>query len=165
MTLKDLLAAKKEEILQRWLDRILEDYPPDTRSFFRETESLYSNPVGFTLRKGMEGIIDRILRPLSAEEARVILEPVMKVRAVENLSPSQRMKFILPLGVVLAEIMREEGRKDLWGHEWMELNSEISRLALLSRKLFSESREKVNQLRIKESEKKEGEVQARRAEV
>jgi hypothetical protein len=165
MTLTDFLTEKKTTILERWLDRILEDYPPDTRSFFRETRSLYSNPVGFTLRKGMEGIIDWILQPLSAEEARAILEPVMKVRAVENLSPSQRMKFILPLGEVLGEIMREEDRKDLWGQEWMELNSGISRLALLSMKIFSECREKVNQLRIKESGKRAGEVQARRAEA
>ena len=165
MTLTELLAEKKTIILERWLDRILEDYPPDTQSFFRENKSPYSNPIGFTLRKGMEGIIDQILRPLSVEEARAILEPVMKVRAVENLPPSGRVDFILPLREIVSEIVREEKRKDLLGQEWLDLNSRISRCALLGMNLYSECREKVNQLRMKEWGKRAGEVRDRRVEV
>ena len=165
MTLLDLLAEKKTIILERWLDRILEDYPPDTQAFFRENKGPYSNPIGFTLRRGMEGIIDQILRPLSVEEARAILEPVMKVRAVENLPPSQGARFIHPLREVLSEILGEEKRKDRLGQEWIELDSRISRLALLAMNLYSECREMVNRLRIQERGKRAGAVQSRRVEV
>lgn len=165
MTLKDLLAEKKTIILQRWLDRILEDYPPHTQTFFRENRNPYANPVGFTLRKGMEGIIDQILRPLTVEEARAILEPVMKVRAVENLPASRAGKFIHPLREVVSELVKEEKKKDLPGPEWLDLNSRIGQLALLAMNLYSECREKVNQLRVKEGEKRAGELQGRRAEV
>jgi hypothetical protein len=143
MILKDLLTAKRGEILQRWLDRILEDYPPHTQTFFRENKNPYSNPVGFTLRKGMEGIIDQILRPLTVEEARAILEPVMKVRAVENLPALQAGKFIHPLREIVSELVKEEKKKDLPGPEWLDLNSRISQLALLAMNLYSECREKV----------------------
>jgi hypothetical protein len=149
MTLKDLLAEKKTIILDRWLDRVLEAYPPDTQPFFRDNKSPYSNPVGFTLRKGMEEIIDQVLRPAGMEEVRAILEPVMKVRAVENL-PSQGIGFILPLREILWQIVREEKRKDFSGQEWIDLNSRISQLALLGINLYSECREKVNQLKIRE---------------
>jgi hypothetical protein len=165
MTLKDFLAEKKTIILDRWLDRILEDYPPHSQAFFRENKSPYSNPVGFTLRRGMEETMDQILRPMQVEDARAILEPVMKVRAVENLPPARRLRFILPLREVLDEIMREGERKDLGGQDWTELNIRINRLALLGLELYSECREKVNQLRIKEGEKRAGEVQGRRAGV
>jgi len=165
MTLKDFIDAKKTVILDRWFDRVLEVYPPDTQSFFRENKSPYSNPIGFTLRKGMEGILDQILRPLTVEEARAILEPVMKVRAVENLPSSGGGDFILPLREVVPEIVREDKREDLLGREWLDLNSRINRLALLGMNLYSECREKVNQLRIKEWGKRAGEVQSRRAEV
>ena len=165
MALRDFLEDKKEIILERWLDRVLEDYPPETQTFFRENKNPYSNPIGFTLRKGMEGILDQILRPLSVEEARAILEPVMKVRAVENLPSSGRGDFILPLREVVPEIVREEKREDLLGRDLPDLNSRINRLALLGMNLYSECREKVNQLRIKESEKRAAEVQGRRADV
>lgn len=165
MVLRDFLEEKKEIILDRWLDRILEDYPPEARSFFRKNKSLFSNPIGVTLRKGMEGILDQILRPLRVEEARVILEPVMKVRAVEKLPPDQGMRFILPLGEVVSEIMREENRKNLSAQGWIEFHSRINWFALLGRNLYSECREKVNQLRVKESGKRAGEVQGRRAGV
>jgi hypothetical protein len=162
MTLKDLLAEKKTIILDRWLDRVLEAYPPDTQRFFRENKSPYSNPIGFTLRRGMEGVIDQVLRPVSAEEGRAILEPVMKVRAVENLPPSQGVKFILPLREVLSDIVKEEMRKDLLGQEWLDLNSRINHLALLGINLYSECRERVNQLGAKG--KGAGVVQGGRAE-
>jgi hypothetical protein len=164
MTLKDLLTEKRAIILQRWFDRILEDYPPETQALFRENKSPYSNPIGVTLRKGMEGLIDEILQTTNIEEARAILEPVMKVRAVENLPPSQGGKFILPLREVVSEIVREAKRTDLLGQEWLDLNSRITQLALLGMNLYSECREKVNRLRIKEGGKWAG-LQNGRAEV
>ncbi len=164
MTLKDLLAEKKAIILDRWLDRILEDYPPHTQTFFRENKSPYSNPVGFTLRKGMKELFDELLQPTSAEKAQNILEPVMKVRAVENLAPSQRGKFVLPLREIISEILREEKRKDFWGQEWLDLNSRLNRLALLAVNLYSECAERVNKLRIKERDKGAGGGQNRRVE-
>ena len=162
MTLKDLLAEKKAIILQRWFERILEDYPPETQAFFRENQSLYSNPIGFTLRRGMEGIIERILLPATVEGARAILVPVMKVRAVENLPPSLGGKFILPLREVISEILREARREDPLGQEWLDLNSRITQLALLGMNLYSECREKVDQLRIRERERRGGGVRDRR---
>ncbi len=165
MILKNLFVEKRTIILQRWLDRVLEAYPPDTKRFFRENKNPYSNPVGFTLRKGMEGIMAQVLQPFSEKDARAILEPVMKVRAVEDLPACRGMDFIPPLREVLSEIVREENRKDILGHEWLELNSRVSRLALLGMTLYSECREKVNQLRIKEWKKRGGAGQDRRAEV
>jgi len=165
MTLRDFLEEKKSIILQRWFDRILEDYPLETQPFFRENKSPYSNPIGFTLRRGMKGIIDEILKPAGLEEARAILEPVMKVRAVENLPPSQGGNFILPLREVVAEIVRDQERRNLWDQEWLELNSRITQLALLGINLYSECREKVNQLRIKEGARRGGRVRDRRAGV
>ena len=165
MTLKDLLAEKKAIILQRWFDRVLQDYPPESRDFFRDNKSPYSNPIGFTLRKGMEGLIDELLKPAGAAEVRAILEPVMKVRAVENLPPPQGGRFILPLREVVSEIVREAKRNDLLGQEWLDLHSRINQLALLGMNLYSECRDRVNQLRIKEGERRGGGVPDRRAGV
>jgi hypothetical protein len=165
MTLKALLAEKKAIILQRWFDRVLEDYPPETQAFFRGNKSPYSNPIGFTLRKGMEELFDEIFKPGHTDDARVILEPVMKVRAVENLSPSQGGKFILPLREVVSEIVREAKRNDLLGQDWLDLNLRINQLALLGMNLYSECRERVSQLRIKEGERRGGGVPDRRAGV
>ena len=165
MTLRDFLEEKKNILLQRWFERILEDYPPESHAFFRDNKSPYSNPIGFTLRRGMEGIIDGILLPATVEGARAILEPVMKVRAVENLPPSQGGKFILPLREVISEIVSEARKQDPLGQEWLDLNSQITQLALLGMNLYSECREKVDQLRIRERERRVGGVRDRRAGV
>ena len=162
MTLKDLLAENKNLILQRWFDRLLEDYPPEARGFLRENKSPYSNPIGFTLRKGMEGVLAVVLEPGSGGAVRAILEPVMKVRAVENLSLPQGGKFILPLREVIAEVVKEAAREEDSGQERLDLNSRITHLALLAMNLYSECRERVNRLRIEERERRGGRVADRR---
>lgn len=159
------MAAKKEEILQRWFDRVLEPYPQDTQRFFRENKSPYSNPIGVTLRKGMEEVIDDLLRPGNLEAAKGILETVMKVRAVENLPPWQARKFIFPLREVISDIVAKEKKEETLGREWLDLNDRISRLDLLGMNLYSEYREKVNQLIVKEREKRMAAVRNERVEV
>ena len=163
MTLKDLIAENKTVILQRWFDRLLEDYPPETQALFRENRSPYSNPIGFTLRRGMEGILEGFLTPAAAAEARAVLEPVMRVRAVENLPSPQGGKFILPLREIIGEILEEAEIKEILEREWLDLNSQISRLALLGMNLYSECREKVHRLRMKEGEER-ARLRSRRAE-
>jgi len=165
MPLNDLLAEKRTIILQRWFERVLEGYPSDTQRLFRENGSPYSNPIGFTLRKGMEGVIEEILKPTSMESAQAILEPVMRIRAVENLPPSLRGNFILPLRDIVSEIVREERRREPLGQEWLDVSSRIHQLALLGIRLYSECREKVNQLRVREGKRRGGEGLDRRGGV
>ncbi len=163
MTLREILAENKDRILQRWFDRLVEDYPPETQGFLRENRSPYSNPIGYTLRKGTEEILGLILEGGKRREVRAILEPIMKVRAVENLSPAQGGKFILPLRGVISEVVKEMRREDAFGQEWLDLNARITHLALLGLNLYSECREKVNQLRVEERERRGGRVPDRRA--
>ncbi len=51
--LQRLLAEKRDAILRRWLDLVLDAYPADTRNFLRSPKNQFTNPVGHTIKEGL----------------------------------------------------------------------------------------------------------------
>jgi hypothetical protein len=96
----------------------------------------------------MEELYEEILEPAGEGRSRPVLERVLRVRAVENLSPSQALGF-LPL---LKEVIREAvgPRLDAYFPEWSALSERIDRLTLQGFDIYMECREKINQLRRNE---------------
>ena len=149
MLLNDLLVEKKSAILDGWLDRILEVYPPGSRDFFRKNGDPFSNPIGSTIREGIEKLYQEILRPTEAAQSRSVLDPIIRIRAVENLSPSQAIAFIPLLKEIIRDTLRDRILESISPQEWITLNWEIDRLTLQAFDIYMECREKIHQLKIK----------------
>ena len=150
MTLKELLSEKKSAILEGWLDRALEVYPEGSRDVFRKNQDSFSNPIGSTIREGIEKLFQEILEPTDVARSRSILDPIIRIRAVENLSPSQAMAFIPLLKKIIKESLGNQIRESIFPQEWMTLNCKIDQLTLQAFDIYMECREKIHQLKIKE---------------
>ncbi len=150
MSLNHLLAKKKKTILHQWFNRVLETYPVDMRIFFRQHTDPFANPVGSTILAGLEGLFDELLGKGNPEKIRSLLDGILRIRAIQDLSPSQAVVF-LPLlkGVLKAEI-GEEVRKNRLYEEWLELESRIDDFLLLAFDLYMGCREKIFQLKTQE---------------
>jgi hypothetical protein len=150
VTLKELLIEKKSAILEGWLDRILEVYPAGSGDFFRENQDPFSNPIGSTIREGIEKLFQEILEPTDAARSRSILDPIIRIRAVENLSPSRAMAFIPLLKEIIRESLSDRILEKVSSQEWMALSYRIDQLTLQAFDIYLECREKIHQLKIKE---------------
>jgi len=159
VTLKEFLVERKSIILGGWLERTLQVYPAASRDFFEKNQDPFSNPIGSTIREGIEKLYREILQPTEAAQARTILTPMIQIRALENLSPSQALAFI-PL---LKEIIRDTLKGQIWEsispQEWTALNCEIDRLTLQAFDIYLECREKIYRLKIKELKSRSGMIQ------
>jgi hypothetical protein len=62
MKLNDILQEKKSSIVKRWFEAVLESYPEGARGPFGRREAQFTNPVGFTLAEGIEGLFDALLK-------------------------------------------------------------------------------------------------------
>ncbi len=156
MLLKDLMVEKKSVILDGWLDRILEVYPAGSRDFFRKNVDPFSNPIGSTIREGIEKLYQEILQPTEAAQSRSVLDPIIRIRAVENLSPSQAIAFIPLLKEIIKDTPRDRILESISPQEWITLNGEIDRLTLQAFDIYTECREKIHQLKIKELKSRTG---------
>ncbi len=147
--LQKLLAEKREAILKRWLDVVLDAYPADTRNFLRSPKNQFTNPVGHTIAQGMVLLYDQFLLadelPPQTHQA---LDRLVRIRAVQNMTASEALGFIPALKLILREELGEllgEDLQDLRG-----LEDRIDRLTLLAFDIYSACKERLYQIRVEE---------------
>lgn len=150
MKLDSLLLQKKSSILERWSNLILESYPPETSSFFKREKDRFDNPVAYEFRQGIKGIYEELLHGLDFKNVFPFLDKIIKIRAIQDLSPSKAIAFIFLLKKVIREKLERDIQENELSEDLLEFESRIDGLALLSFDVFMNRREKLYELRVKE---------------
>jgi hypothetical protein len=150
MSLEKLLKEKKSAVLERWFDSILETYPSDTKHFLRTKKDRFENPVAHRISSGIEGIFDQILNDEKAEEASLFLDKVIRIRAVQDYSPSQALAFIFDLKRLMREAVAEDTHEGQFSAELWRLEQKIDEVGLLALDIYMKCREEIYELRINE---------------
>ncbi len=150
MSLKELLKEKKSAILERWFDSILETYPSDTKHFLRTKKNRFENPVAHRISSGIEGIFDQIINDEKAEEASPFLDKVIRIRAVQDYSPSQALTFIFDLKKLMRQAVAEDAGSDQLSEELWRLEGKIDEIGLLALDIYMKCREEIYELRVNE---------------
>ena len=153
MTLSDRLQQAKAAILKRWLDDTLATYSKDASVSFRRVKDPFANPVGHALRSGTRALFEAILEGRDAREASACLDDALKIRAVQEFSPSQAIAFVLLLkGAIRAELGGDVDRPPL-ASDLAKLEQQIDRIALCSFDIYMRYREQVYELRVNEAKR------------
>ncbi|MCL4423960.1 MAG: RsbRD N-terminal domain-containing protein [Firmicutes bacterium] len=151
MKLEELLAQKKSPILERWFQLLLETYPAETARFLKREENRFANPVGHTLYQGMQGIYEELLNGMASDKINVFLDPIVRVRAVQDFSPARAVAFIFFLKRAIREELAGEMREGQTAlGDFLDLESRIDDLALYSFDLYMECRRKIYEIRVNE---------------
>lgn len=150
MKLHNLLSERKSAILKRWFDVILETYPADTASFLRKQKKPFANPVGSMIFQGLESLFEKFLQGMDFDTAPTFLDNIIRIRAVQDFTPSQALVFIFLLKKVIIEELKNESRKHQLFEELLTLESKIDNLALLSFDVYMKCREKIYELKADE---------------
>lgn len=153
MQIYRLLDAKKTLIVKKWFDQVMNGYAPDAAIFFKMQKDAFSNPVGTTTHTVLKELFDAILQQKNAESISAILDPLIKIRAVQNFSPSQAVGIILSLKRIIRDALKKE-IEGISNNEIFILENEIDRAALLGFDIFMECREKIYSLRTNEERNK-----------
>src|SRR4030042_338485 len=97
LMIQDLLKENKTAILQRWFHLILETYPADTATLMRKDRDQFTNPVGSTLSREIETLFKQLCEGIHNGECRASLDAILKIRSVQDFSPSNAGGFIFLL--------------------------------------------------------------------
>lgn len=147
MKLKNLLYGKKSAILKRWFDLTLETYPAETALFFKSQKNRFANPVGYTISQGIEDLFEEILQGVNSDKVSLFLDNIIRVRAIQDFTPSQAISFIFLLKKVMREELGREIHENSIAEELLVLESRIDDLAILSFDIFMKCREKIYELK------------------
>jgi hypothetical protein len=152
MKLEDLLKQKASRIQKRWLDLIIDTYPPDSQRFLREQKDRFANPVGTTLSRAVEILYHELLRAMDPEKVKSSLDEIVRIRAIQDFSPARAMSFMFLLKKVLREELHQEIKESTAAcEELLELESRVDEMALRGFDLYMNCRERVFELRAKEA--------------
>ena len=150
VTFWNFLANKKSTLVKRWFDIVMEPYPADTAGFLKNQKRQFTNPVGYTISQGLETLFDRLIDEKGADfEAMVpVLDSIVRIRAVQDLKPSQALSFVFHLRNAIREELTSEAKE--FREEMATLESRIDAIALMSFDIFVNCREKVYELKANE---------------
>lgn len=146
MEIYDLLSKKRDSIVEKCFDLTISTYPEQSHLFLKEKKRQFTNPVGYTIYQGIEKIIDNIIAQESLENFTFPLEEIIRIRAVQDFTPSQAIGFIFLIKEAIYNSIYREAKHN----ELMDLLSRIDSLALLAFDIFMKYREKIYDIKARE---------------
>jgi hypothetical protein len=144
------LKERKSEILDSWLDRILDSYPADTAALWKKQKNRFANPVGQTFVDATKIILDELVNSMDAQVLCKQLERIIKIRSIQDFTPSQVVQTVF----LLKPVLRQEFKKAYQDVELVadlrEIEDRIDQVALFAFDVFTNCRDKLCQIRVDE---------------
>lgn len=150
MRMNHLLAQRKTSIVKKWFASAIETYPSDTVTFLKSQKDPFANPVGRTIYHGLEGLFDVLLKEMDHEAVRSFLDPIIRIRAIQNFSPFQATRFIFFLKDTVRAIIQKENPEAELFNELLLFESKIDELGLIAFDIYMQCREKIYELKANE---------------
>lgn len=129
-------AAAREVAARKWLEATLASYPPETSRFLLEDKDPFRNPVGQAFKESLPVLVEEVLGEMDAARIDAALERIVKIRAVQDVTPAGAVSFVFLLKPILRDPAREE---------------RVDRLALRAFDLYMQCREKIWAIRAREA--------------
>jgi len=150
MRLEELLRREETAIKQRWEELVINTYPADAHKFFREQKDQFHNPVGAALSKLTDELFNSVMLDLPLDEGSTAVEDFIKIRAVQEFTPSQAIAFILFLKQAVFESLRKEIEGEGLFQELREIDSRIDNLMLAVFNLYVKAKVKMYEIKAEE---------------
>jgi len=146
MGLRDLLEKKQPAIVKKWFEFVIDTYAPDAALFFKNQSDGFLNPVGGTTRSILDTLYETLLKTADTDSIIITMEPLIKIRAVQNFSPSQAVGFLFVLKTLIRKELKKELKK-IDPEELVSMDTRIDSLALIGFDVFVQCREKIYDLK------------------
>ncbi|MDM8526551.1 RsbRD N-terminal domain-containing protein [Desulfococcaceae bacterium HSG8] len=145
--LKNALVKKKKAIIKKWFDTVVDTYPPDTSRFIKSQKDPFANPVGNTTFHGLKALFDELVNGMDYETINSFLDPIIRIRAVQDFSPSKAIGFIFLLKKIIRESLKEASSGD---EEYHMFDERIDKLGLIAFDIYVGCREKIYEIKSNE---------------
>lgn len=150
MNLYELLSERKMVILNKWFDGALKSYHQDTANFLRRQKDQFANPVGSITYNGLNSLFDEILEGADIDKISKSLNDIIRIRAVQDITPSQAIAFIGYLKAIVREEISSENQTKMFADELLAFDHLLDNLMLLSFDIYMECREKIYDIKANE---------------
>ncbi|MFC2018106.1 RsbRD N-terminal domain-containing protein [Chloroflexota bacterium] len=150
MALEDVLVRKKNSVLKRWFDLIAQTSLDGGTSMLK-TRDRFTNPVGHITTSATGVLYEELLQGKpDSQRATASLEDIIRVRAVQDFTPSQAVAFVFLLKkAIRAELEGEKNQKG-FSEELSRFESLIDEMICHTFNIYVDCREKIYQIKVDE---------------
>ncbi len=160
MSLNNLLQQKQDAILHTWLRMIYEPFGAGVSTPRADGGDRFTDPVGYTISRNAAFILNALIQGDDPEASRVYLETIIKIRAVQDLTHQQAVRFMSDLKTAIRSQVTNETMKLEPAEEVRELDKRIDRLGHVADEIYIEKKRQIRELAIKHT-KKDNDFRAR----
>ena len=153
MAFNAILKAAEKDIFDEWFDRFCSTYGPDTMWRFKNSTDPFHNPVGVNTRKSLSELLGLLLHGGSLESAAGVIDPIVRIRAIQKFTASQAVAFFIELKDIVHKLLK---KKDLetYAADLYTFDSQVDTLMLLAFDAYTLCREEISRLRVDTERKK-----------
>jgi len=148
------LNLKSELIIKCWFECIIKTYPNESIDFFKRTDDVFYNPVGSVIYREIRAIYEELLVGRDYKKISFFINKIVRIRAVQDHSPSLAVSFMLELKTIVREVFNKEFTdaivlSNLW-KELVKFELLIDKLALIAFDEYVVCRQKIYELQAQE---------------
>ena len=148
MELNEALLKKKQDILSLWTERTLDSYT--SPGFFKQSKDPFANPVGVNIASSLNDLFALLLSNADQQGYLKPLDQIVRIRAVQDFTPSQALAPLLELKWVVKQIFSAgKDTKPLLG-QLDSFDCNIDRMALAAFDIYTDCREQLYRNRVRE---------------
>jgi len=152
--LRDMLQAHRSEALDRWRGFLLDSYPEEAARFFRKEKDRFKNPVGQSIHRATETLFDGALLERDAGGVPEALESLVRIRAVQDFSPSEAVAFVFLLKRAVREVLAGASGEQPSKAALSDLDARVDALALAAFDTYTRCREELFEIRMRASQRR-----------
>jgi len=146
--IENLLEQKKAAIIKKWFDLTINTYSADASQFIKKQQDPFANPVGSTISLSLAAVFDALLKGMDRKTIASSIDPIVRIRAVQNFSPAQAIGFVFYLKKIVRETLNKELKQTQIENELLLFESKIDELCMIAFDIYVECREKIYQLKV-----------------
>jgi hypothetical protein len=150
MNLIDFLKENNIKILDRWIDQVLKSYAPESRRIFKKQQDQFANPVGYNVAQRLREFFIAFCDEEDPAKSAAALEPLVRIRAVQDFSPAQAVSFIFEFKQIVADEYNKAKGIPFDPGQWLAFAGRIDLVTLMVFDMYLACRERLYQARINE---------------
>ena len=151
MDFVSILTTKRSEVIKRWFDHVVRTYPADSAQFLLNIKDQFANPIGATTHKCLEDVFDALASGKTREELIPLLDPAIRIKAVQQFSPSASVAFVLHLKTVVRELVEKEIKSGAVSRLDLEnFDRKVDGLCLIAFDIYMGCREQIFKFRAEQ---------------
>jgi hypothetical protein len=148
----ETLRENRELVLEKWYRKMMDTYPAEGRVRLLANRDRFTNPLGATLSDGAEAVLECVLQGGDPDSPELFepLERMMKLRAVQEFSAGDAVRFVFFLKDVIREVCPPSHTKPSDIESVLDLDASVDRVGLKAFDLYMQARERIYRMKATE---------------